>query len=74
MARKAQHVVPSGGKWSVRAAGSSRASHTFETQTEAIEAAKRIAQDQRSELYIHGANGRIRDRRSYGNDPASRKG
>jgi len=74
MAAKGQHVVPSGGKWSVREAGSSRASRTFSTQDEAIEAAKKIAKSEGTELYIHGTNGRIRDRRSYGNDPARSKG
>ncbi|HEY6631827.1 MAG TPA: DUF2188 domain-containing protein [Rhizobiaceae bacterium] len=74
MAAKGQHVVPSGGKWSVRKAGASRASQTFSTQGEAIEAAKKIAKNQGTELYIHGENGRIRDRVSYGSDPASSKG
>ncbi|HEV7248768.1 MAG TPA: DUF2188 domain-containing protein [Shinella sp.] len=74
MSRKSQHVVPSSGKWSVRQAGSSRASHTFSTQGEAIKVAKEIARNQGAELYIHGANGRIRDRVSYGNDPRSSKG
>jgi len=74
MAGKAQHVVPNGGKWSVRKAGSERASGTFDTQNEAINAATRIAKNQRTELYVHGQDGRIRDRRSYGNDPYPPKG
>lgn len=74
MAAKGQHVVPSGGKWSIREAGSSRASRTFSTQDEAIEAAKKIAKSEGTELYIHGTNGRVRDRRSYGSDPVRSKG
>jgi Uncharacterized protein conserved in bacteria (DUF2188) len=74
MATKGQHVVPSGGKWSVRKAGASRASQTFSTQGEAIEVAKKIAKNQGTELYIHGENGRIRDRLSYGSDPKRSKG
>ncbi|MET0644718.1 MAG: DUF2188 domain-containing protein [Candidatus Binatia bacterium] len=74
MANKGQHVIPSGGKWSVRKAGASRASHTFATQGEAIQVAKEIAKNQGTELYIHGTNGRIRDRVSYGSDTRSSKG
>lgn len=74
MASKGQHVVPNGGKWSVRKAGASRATGTFATQSEAIREARKIAKNQGSELYIHGRDGRIRERDSYGNDPSRRKG
>lgn len=74
MASKGQHVVPNGGKWSVRKAGSSRASGTYGTQKEAIAAGTKIAKNQGTELYIHRENGRIRERNSYGNDPKSSKG
>ena len=33
-----------------------------------------IAINQRSEVLIHGENGRIRERNSYGNDPHPPKG
>ena len=62
MAKKGQHVVPSGGKWKVRTAGAKRASGTFETQQEAIESARERARRDGAELYIHGHDGRIRDR------------
>jgi hypothetical protein len=65
MPKKAQHVVPSGGRWSVRTAGAKRASETFETQREAIENARKKAQRQGSELYIHGPDGRIQERESH---------
>ena len=74
MGRKGQHVVPNGGKWSVRKAGSARASGTYSTQEEAISAGKKIAKTQKTELYIHGKDGRIRERDSYGNDPRRSKG
>lgn len=74
MSKKGQHVVPSGGKWSVRRTGAARASGTYETQNEAIEKARNIARNQQTELYIHGRDGRIRDRRSYGSDPFPPKG
>jgi hypothetical protein len=74
MSKKGQHVVPSGGKWSVRRAGAARASGTYNTQEEAIQRARDIAQNQRTELFIHGRDGRIRERNSYGTDPFPPKG
>lgn len=74
MSKKGQHVVPNGNKWSVRRAGASRASGTFRTQEEAIERAKEIARNQQTELYIHGRDGRIRERSSFGDDPHPPKG
>lgn len=45
-----------------------------ETQREAIGIARGIAQNQKTEMLIHGENGRIRERNSYGNDPHPPKG
>ena len=69
MTRRNQHVVPHEDGWAVRGAGSSRASSVHETQQEAIQVAREIAQNQRTELFIHGRNGRIRERDSQGTDP-----
>ena len=74
MSRKGQHVVPSEKGWSVKKAGASRASSNHATQQDAINEAMRIARNQRTELYIHGRDGRIRERNSYGNDPHPPKG
>lgn len=74
MSKAGQHVVPNGGKWSVRRAGASRASGTFQTQKEAINKATEIARNQKTELYIHDRDGRIRERNSYGQDPHPPKG
>jgi len=74
MAKRGQHVVPTAGGWSVRKAGSSKATSTHATQTEAIEAAVKIARIQQTERYIHGRDGRIRERSSYGKDSFSPKG
>lgn len=71
---KAQHVVPRSGKWGVLSAGATRASSLHPTQGEAIEIAREIARSNRTELYIHGKDGRIRERSSFGNDPALPKG
>jgi hypothetical protein len=75
MAKRGQHVVPSGdGGWAVRKAGSPRTSGTFSTQRAAIAKARSIAKNQRTELYIHGRNGKIRSRSSYGSDSHPPKG
>lgn len=74
MSKKGQHVVPNGERWSVRRAGSSRASGTYDTQKEAVAEAKKIARRQETELYVHGRDGRIRERSSYGKDPFPPKG
>ncbi len=62
------HVVPSERGWDVRIEGGSRASH-FQTQDEAIRAGRTLARDNRSEHIVHGRDGRIRQRDSYGHDP-----
>lgn len=74
MSKKGQHVVPRDGKWSVRKAGSARTTSTYDTQREAIREGRKIARNQGTELYIHGRDGRIRERDSYGNDPHPPKG
>ena len=71
---KNQHVVPSNGKWGVRGEGNSRLTALFDKQSEAIKAARQISINQQSELFIHGADGRIRERDSHGNDPFPPRG
>ena len=68
MPRQGQHVVPRQGKWAVRKAGSNRVTKSFATQREAIETARKLARSQKTEVYVHGRDGRIRERDSYGND------
>ena len=70
-----QHVTHhSNGGWQVKSAGSSRATKVVNTQAEAIKIATQIAKNQRSELVIHGRDGRIREKNSYGNDPFPPRG
>ena len=69
-----QHVVPHGDKWAVKSAGSRLASSVHDTQREAISRAREVARNQGTELFVHGRNGRIRARNSYGNDPFPPKG
>lgn len=64
-----QHVTKHPNGWQVIGAGNSKATKVTETQAEAIKYARDIAINQRTEVVIHGRNGRIRDKDSYGNDP-----
>ncbi len=66
---KNQHVIPSGKKWGVKGEGNEKLTKEFDTQKEAIDFAKQIAQNQKSELVIHNKEGKIRDKDSFGNDP-----
>lgn len=70
-----QHVTkhPKGG-WQVKGAGNSRATARTETQAEAYRIARKIAINQKSEVIIHGKNGQIREKNSFGNDPYPPKG
>lgn len=70
---KGQHVVPRNGGWAVRREGSDRITSQHDTQSEAYDAAREIARNQRTELYLHGRNGQIRARESFGNDPCPPK-
>ena len=74
MSKRNQHVVPHQGGWAVRGAGAERATAVHKTQSAAIDQARSIAQHQHTELLIHGADGRIRDRDSHGHDPFPPKG
>ena len=69
-----QHVVPHEDGWAVRGEGNSRATVVTETQEEAIEKAMEIAKNHKSELLVHGRDGEIRERRTYGEDPNPPKG
>jgi hypothetical protein len=74
MAKKNQHVVPYQDGWAVRGEGNQRVTSIHPTQREAIEAGRDIARNQESELFIHGENGQIRERNTYGHDPFPPKG
>ncbi len=74
MSKRNQHVVPHEGGWAVRGAGSQRATSVHRTQREAIDAGRAVARNQRTELFVHGRDGRIRERDSHGNDPFPPRG
>lgn len=70
MTKTSKHVVPNlSGGWSVKNSGATRASRTFDTQVEAVKYGRTAARNARSELYIHGRDGTIKNKNSYGSDP-----
>lgn len=74
MAGKNQHIVPHADGWAVRGEGNQRVSSVHDTQQQAIEAGRQSAINQGTELLVHGRNGQIRERNSYGKDPFPPKG
>lgn len=73
---KDRHVVKYDDGWAVRKSGSDRVSSIHRTQNAAINQAIKGAKADRSEVVIHGRDGKIRDKDSYGPDscpPRDRK-
>lgn len=66
------HVVPAGTEWAVEAVGGGQRT-TFPPQAEAIEAGTQLARAARVELLIHGRDGKVRERNSFGHDPRNVK-
>jgi hypothetical protein len=75
MAKKNVHVVQRpNGEWAVERDQAKRASKLVETQRVAAERGKETAKREGVELVIHGKDGRIREKNSYGRDPFPPKG
>jgi uncharacterized protein YdaT len=66
---KNQHVVRHKDGWPVKDAGNERATKVTPTQIAAVEIAEEIATNQRSEVIVHGRDGHIRSKDSFGRDP-----
>lgn len=74
MAGKNIHVVRNGGVWQAKQENAQRSSGNFATQKQAFDRAREIARNNGQEVAIHGLNGQIRAKHSYGNDPYPPKG
>ncbi len=68
MSKKNVHVVPHSTGWAVRIEGNERVSSLHSTKQQAMEIARNRARDDEVELVIHGRNGQIQDKDSYGPD------
>jgi hypothetical protein len=73
MAKRNVHVVRRDDGWAVLREGAQRDSSHHDTQGQAIRAGERSARADQVELFIHGRDGKIRDRDSYGPDPCPPK-
>ena len=74
MPRKEHHVVPnSKGGWDVKRNGGERASVHTETKQDAINKARVISKNQRTELVVHNKDGKISNPDSHGHDPCPPK-
>lgn len=72
--RITHHVVPApNGGWNVKRGGAERSSGHFDRKQDAIDRAREISQNQKSELVIHNQDGKIAQCDSHGNDPCPPK-
>jgi hypothetical protein len=71
--RKNVHIVQRDAGWGTLREGGQRATQIYGTQAEAIRAGRDMARHGQGELLIHGTDGRIRARDSYGSDPCPPK-
>lgn len=62
------------GNWNVIGEGNKRPTAVVKTQKAGIEIATEKARIDHVEVVIHGLNGKIREKNSYGNDPYPPKG
>lgn len=70
MSRKSYHVIANvNGGWNVKRTDAERATRSFDSQKEAIEYGRSISRSHATELVIHGRDGRLSSKESYGNDP-----
>ena len=74
MSKKQFHIVTSKTKngWSVKSGGKTLSSH--QTQVNANKSAIKKAKKVGGEVLIHGKDGKIRDKNSYGNHPFPPRG
>jgi len=71
---KNQHVLPTpDGNWAVKGESNKRITRKTRTKKEAEDIARQIARNQKSDVVIHGKDGKIQDRDSYGSDPCPPK-
>lgn len=69
MKKKVIHIVPCDEGWGIRKAESEKLTKILPTKKEAEEFGHQMAINQKTELIIHGKDGKIQDKDSYGKDP-----
>lgn len=77
MTKKAgsHHVVPNAdGGCDIKKDGATRSSGHFDKKQDAVDARRKISQNQGTEFVIHGKDGKIQRKDSHGKDPYPPKG
>lgn len=72
--KKNYNVVPYENSWAVKQDGAVKALQVTNSQKEAIDIGRELAEKGETELLIYGKDGKIREKNSYGNDPRHIKG
>ena len=74
MKRKSHHVVPSTkGGWDIKRGGAQRSSGHFDRKEDAVDRAREISRNQKTELIVHNRDGKISRSDSHGHDPCPPK-
>jgi hypothetical protein len=68
------HTVPHGDGWANRREGARRVDKVHDTKADAQRAGRQTARRDRTEHVVHGRDGKIQGRNSYGNDPYPPRG
>ena len=63
------HVIPHNDSWVIKSESNKKVTSVHDTQRDAIDTARKLAQGAKGELVIHARDGRIRERDSYSSDP-----
>jgi hypothetical protein len=63
------HVEPHKDGWAVEREGGARALSVHQRQSDAEQVGRQAARRDQTEFYLHGRDGQIREKDSYGNDP-----
>jgi len=77
LARKVYHSVPTDSGWKVKSDGRTVSEHRTQRASEkaAIAAGRRVrSKGGLAQAVLHKSNNRIREERTYGKDPRSRRG
>ncbi len=76
MANKNIHTVYNSDRsmWENKKEGSSTPISSHHTKNNALDRAEKVAEQAKVEHFIHGKDGKIQERNSYGNDPFPPRG
>lgn len=74
MSKEDVHIVPENNQWASKVEKENQPKKIAKTQKDAIKLGRELAKSSRSELIIHGRDGRIKEKNTYGKDPRKIKG